>query len=140
MKLTESDQEGTCGAVTSGICLMTPSQDVQLRMTTTLGHFSSSTAQTLQTTLITEFFVSGYLCSAVSFHYIMPSLMFRFSSPTFGLLHSSTGLYPAIDFPIESETWGAARHRRRPLFPSVRCDDDLSGGRVPASSSSLSSC
>lgn len=54
-------------------------------------------------------FVSGYLCSAVSFHYIMPSFMFSISSPsTFGLLRSSVGLYPLIDFPIESE----ARERR----------------------------
>lgn len=50
-------------------------------------------------------FVSEYLCSTVSFHDIMPSFMFSISSPTFGLLHSSMGLYPLIDFPIESETW-----------------------------------
>lgn len=50
-------------------------------------------------------FVPEYLCSAVSFHDIMTFFMFSISSPIFGLLRSSTGLCPLIDFPIESETW-----------------------------------
>lgn len=49
--------------------------------------FSLSIAETLIMTLITAelyVFVSGYLCSTVSFHYIMPSLMFRFLVPLLG--------------------------------------------------------
>lgn len=39
----------------------------------------------------------------ISLHHAIPHV--SISSPTFGLLHSSVGLYPLIDFPIESEAW-----------------------------------
>lgn len=67
--------------------------------------FSLSIAQTVKMTLITAelsfcLWVLMRRCF-ISLHHAI--LHVSISSPTFGLLHSSMGLYPLIDFPIESD-------------------------------------
>ena len=88
-----TEKKVTWRYVTSGSCLMILSQDTQLHVVIWwwllpkgVSGISFSIIMELKMTLITAALniVFGYLCSTISFHYIMPCLVFRFLVPLFG--------------------------------------------------------
>lgn len=102
--MIRKEKRATWRYVMSGSWPLILSQDLQLWMTVrwwgSSQAFTLSVAHTLKNdtdySWAEVFFLSEYLCSAVSFHNIPPFFTFWFLVPFFfGLLHSSTVFHPS---------------------------------------------